>query len=101
MLMPFVGDSDQKVTLTTTTPHQPLVIKTITLDHGLLRCVPDRRGEPRSMYDAGSDDRSSYGLLGRGMQGLGLGGKASQEYVDLQPDGNSFDLMSGLIKRKV
>ncbi|KAJ9102228.1 hypothetical protein QFC20_005057 [Naganishia adeliensis] len=95
--------TDQPVTLTTTTLPQQLIIKTITLDHGLLRCVPDRRGEPRrSMYDPGSEDRSSYafgaGALGRGMQALGLG---KTEYVDLQPDGNSFDLMSGLIKRKV
>lgn len=96
--MTNLSDSDQPVTLTTTTPHQQLIIKTITLDHGLLRCVPDRRGESRSMYDAGaSEDRSSY-VLGRGMQALGLG---KTEYVDLQPDGNSFDLMSGLIKRKV
>lgn len=98
-----MSDSDQPVTLTTTTPPQQLIIKTITLDHGLLRCVPDRRGEPRrSMYDPGSEDRSSYafgaGALGRGMQALGL---SKTEYVDLQPDGNSFDLMSGLIKRKV
>jgi hypothetical protein len=28
-------------------------------------------------------------------------GRAKVEYVDLQPDGNSFDMMSGLIKRKV
>jgi biotin--protein ligase len=96
--MSNLSNSDQPVTLTTTTPHQQLIIKTITLDHGLLRCVPDRRGESRSMYDAGaSEDRSSY-VLGRGMQALGLG---KTEYVDLQPDGNSFDLMSGLIKRKV
>lgn len=51
------------------------------------------------MYD-GTEDRSSYASLGRGMQALGLA-KSGQEYVDLQPDGNSFDLMSGLIKRKV
>ncbi len=26
--------------------------------------------------------------------------KKDEGFVDLQPDGNSFDLMSGLIKRK-
>jgi biotin--protein ligase len=96
--------SDQKVTLTSTTPHQALVIKTITLDYGLLRCVPDKTAGsalPRSsMYDGGSEDRS-YSPLSAGMQSLGISRAQTGNFVDLQPDGNSFDLMSGLIKRKV
>lgn len=57
--------------LTTVFPHKLVRICGITLDHGLLRTLPERTG-----YD---DD----------------GG-----YIDLQPDGNSFDLMAGLIKVK-
>lgn len=63
---------DQLVTLTTTTPHRSVRICGITSDHGLLRTLPERTGW--STKDEG--------------------------YIDLQPDGNSFDLMSGLIKTK-
>ncbi|PIL29234.1 hypothetical protein GSI_09283 [Ganoderma sinense ZZ0214-1] len=63
--------SDQEVTLTTVTPPRKVRIVGITPDHGLLRTLP----EP-----------------GRG---------GSMEYIDLQPDGNSFDLLAGLIKTKV
>ena len=55
------------------------------------------------MYDGGSEDRS-FSLahsLSAGMQALGMDRARSESFVDLQPDGNSFDLMSGLIKRKV
>ena len=45
----------------------------ITSDYGLLRTMPERDGW------AGGGDGS---------------------YIDLQPDGNSFDLMAGLIKAK-
>jgi biotin--protein ligase len=101
--------SDQAVTLTTTTPSQPLIIKTITLDHGLLRCVPDKRSNSTqstqsSMYDGGSDDRATFSYsspIMQDMQSLRIGTASKAEFVDLQPDGNSFDLMSGLIKRKV
>lgn len=99
--------SDQKVTLTSVSPHQALVIKTITLDYGLLRCIPDKSADsalPRSsMYDGGSEDRSfNFGhSLAAGMRSLGIDRAQNESYVDLQPDGNSFDLMSGLIKRKV
>jgi biotin---protein ligase len=65
-------DSDQPVTLTTVKPHLPVRIVGITSDHGLLRTLPER---------------------GRWSQG-------GPQYVDLQPDGNSFDLMSGLIRTK-
>ncbi|TFK75623.1 class II aaRS and biotin synthetase [Pluteus cervinus] len=65
--------SDQVITLTTVTPHRQVRISTITLDHGLLRTVPER---------------------------IGWSGRGEEEFIDLQPDGNSFDLMSGLIKLK-
>ena len=67
--------SDQAVTLTTTTPHTKVRITGITLDYGLLRTVPERSG--MSAYPAKDDD-----------------------YIDLQPDGNSFDLMTNLIRSK-
>ncbi|KAF7319527.1 BPL/LPL catalytic domain-containing protein [Mycena chlorophos] len=63
--------SDQLVTLTTTTPHQQVRILGITPDHGLLRTVPEARGW-----------------------------SSKEGFIDLQPDGNSFDLMAGLIKAK-
>ncbi|KAI0685185.1 hypothetical protein BC835DRAFT_1290884 [Cytidiella melzeri] len=63
--------SDQLVTLTTTTPHKRVRIVGITSDHGLLRTIPER-GD----YDG------------------------SNGFIDLQPDGNSFDLMAGLIMTK-
>jgi hypothetical protein len=63
---------DQAVTLTTVQPHLPVRIVGITNDHGLLRTLPEQGGWSHSRPN----------------------------YVDLQPDGNSFDLMSGLIKTK-
>jgi biotin--protein ligase len=68
----FLG-RDQLVTLTTTVPHQMVRIAGITPDHGLLRTLPERSGWPSG---------------------------ASSGFIDLQPDGNSFDLMAGLIKSK-
>ncbi|TFK32107.1 biotin-protein ligase [Crucibulum laeve] len=65
--------SDQLVTLTTTTPHTQVRITGITSDHGLLRTVPERTG---------------WSPL------------ENERYIDLQPDGNSFDLMTGMIKTK-
>ncbi|KAG6907495.1 hypothetical protein DXG01_008690 [Tephrocybe rancida] len=64
--------SDQLVTLTTVTPPQLVRITGITPDHGLLRTMPERNGW-------------SSGAHG---------------FIDLQPDGNSFDIMAGLIKSK-
>ena len=61
--------SDQQVMLTTTMPHTKVRIVSITLDHGLLRTVPER-------------------------------GSVSGGFIDLQPDGNSFDIMKGLIRSK-
>ncbi|KAJ7507177.1 class II aaRS and biotin synthetase [Mycena galericulata] len=66
--------SDQLVTLTTSTPHQMVRITGITPDHGLLRTLPERAAWPS--------------------------GGSSEGFIDLQPDGNSFDLMAGMIKTK-
>jgi biotin--protein ligase len=74
---------EQQVTLTTTTPHQQVKIHGITRDHGLLRCKVVKEGS-----------RGLTPLYDRGDFGQ------EDEFVDLQPDGNSFDMMSGLIKRK-
>ncbi|KAL1406391.1 biotin holocarboxylase synthetase [Vanrija albida] len=93
--------SGQEVTLTTVTPHQRLRIQSITPDHGLLRCVPLDGGRATTsglspLYDrdtdGGYDDRTSKGWSSA---------SSATQYVDLQPDGNSFDLMSGMIKKKV
>lgn len=65
--------SDQLVTITTTEPPTPVRVYGITLDHGLLRTIPERNG-----WSTGS----------------------GEQFIDLQPDGNSFDLMAGLIKSK-
>jgi biotin---protein ligase len=59
------------VTLTTVSPPLKVRILGITDDHGLLRTVPEGR-EPKE-----------------------------GQFIDLQPDGNSFDMMAGLIKRKI
>jgi biotin--protein ligase len=71
---------DQRVLLTTTNPHTPVRIVGITADHGLLRTVPERR----TNFDPWTSWRNG-----------------ETEYIDLQPDGNSFDLMAGLIKTKI
>ncbi|KAI6038597.1 class II aaRS and biotin synthetase [Pisolithus marmoratus] len=62
--------TNQIVTLITTTPHTTVRIESITTDYGLLRTVPLS------------------------------GASGSSQYIDLQPDGNSFDMMKGLIKVK-
>ncbi|EIW66559.1 biotin-[acetyl-CoA-carboxylase] ligase [Tremella mesenterica] len=79
--------TNQEVTLTTVTPHQRLRIHSITPDHGLLRCLPLSSTSTSTLTPL--YDRGDFG-----------DSKRSQAWVDLQPDGNSFDLMSGLIKRK-
>ena len=66
---------DQSVTVTTTQPHRRVRIAGITLDHGLLRTVPERE----AWISRASGD---------------------EDFIDLQPDGNTFDLMSGLIMAK-
>jgi len=67
----FLG-SDQLIKLATVNPAKYVRIAGITADHGLLRTVPERRG-----WSSGDEG-----------------------FIDLQPDGNSFDLMAGLIKSK-
>ncbi|KAI0694236.1 hypothetical protein C8T65DRAFT_699025 [Cerioporus squamosus] len=64
---------DQLVTLTIVTPARKVSIVRITPDHGLLRTLskPD-----------------------------GCTGSYGSEFIDLQSDGNSFDLKAGLIKTK-
>ncbi|KAF9358032.1 biotin holocarboxylase synthetase [Mortierella sp. AD094] len=64
--------SDALVILTTTTPNKRVRIKGVTLDYGLLRTV--------AVDDQGRD------IVG-------------EEYR-LQPDGNSFDMLKGLISQK-
>jgi biotin--protein ligase len=61
------------VTLTTTTPERKVRIMGITSDFGLLRTVPVNSGWSSNKTEA---------------------------FIDLQPDGNSFDIMAGLIKTK-
>ncbi|KAH9937786.1 class II aaRS and biotin synthetase [Epithele typhae] len=68
--------SDELVTLTTVSPARKVRIVGITPEHGLLRTM----AEP----DAFSS----------------LRGGGGPEFFDLQPDGNSFDLLAGLIKTK-
>lgn len=81
--------TDQRVTVTTTTPPVKAKIVGITPDYGLLRTVKEDDGD-----DGGWGGDRSYG---RYVYGAKEGGK---EYIDLQPDGNSFDLMANLIKAK-
>jgi biotin--protein ligase len=89
--------SDQLVTLTTTTPHTSVRISTITLDHGLLRTIPVRSSSS-SLY--GYDEYSRVPLATMGRVGGGRMKDAEPEFIDLQPDGNSFDMMKGLIRSK-
>ncbi|ODN76679.1 biotin-[acetyl-CoA-carboxylase] ligase [Cryptococcus amylolentus CBS 6039] len=96
----------QEVTLTTTEPHTRVRILQITPDHGLLRCIPLSNPRPQASHgltplydrnvDEGENDRGGWSSK----QTSGAGSNGSSPYVDLQPDGNSFDLMSGLIRRK-
>ena len=76
-LISSIPHSDQLVTLTTVDPPVPVRIVGITHDHGLLRTLPERTG---------------WGVSAR--HGADAG------YIDLQPDGNSFDIMMGLIKAR-
>lgn len=66
---------DQLVTLTTVDPPLPVRVVGITPEHGLLRTVAANPTKGAS--------------------------STKIEYIDLQPDGNSFDMFSGLIKTKL
>ena len=72
--------------MTTVTPPQRVKIVGITPDYGLLRTLP-----------IGRSDSGGYGGWGRGGYD---GSRQSSPFIDLQPDGNSFDIMAGLIKSK-
>lgn len=110
----FEISSGQTVLLTTTKPPTRVRILSITPDHGLLRCIPISDKPKTStgltpLYDrdvdAGEDDRGSWSSPSSSSapRSTTAGAQAQNQspFVDLQPDGNSFDLMSGLIKRKV
>ena len=78
--------SNEIVDVTTVTPPRRVKIVGITPDYGLLRTLPIGRGSP-----------DEYGGLGyRGSGGF----HQTSPFIDLQPDGNSFDIMAGLIKSK-
>jgi len=68
--------SNEIVEVTTVTPAQRVRIVGITPDFGLLRT------------------HAGWGYGGYG------GFHQSSPFIDLQPDGNSFDIMAGLIKSK-
>jgi len=78
--------SNEIVEVTTVTPPQRVKIVGITPDYGLLRTLPVGRSDP-----------DSYGGWGHGGHD---GFHQSSTFIDLQPDGNSFDIMAGLIKSK-
>jgi biotin---protein ligase len=85
---------DQRVTLTTVDPPRPVRIVGITPDYGLLRTVPERSG-----LSGGNVGHVGLGTATQFSRYVYPGGE-QREYIDLQPDGNSFDLMAGLIKAK-
>jgi len=78
--------SNEIVEVTTVTPPQRVQIVGITPDYGLLRTLPIGQSNP-----------GGYG----GLESSGYCGfHQSSPFIDLQPDGNSFDIMAGLIKSK-
>lgn len=72
----FTNKSDQRVTIEST--GQVVKIVGITPDHGLLRTLP---------IDVDRSGREVYG------GGMGI----SKKFVDLQPDGNGFDMLKSLL----
>lgn len=71
--------SDQEVTITTTDPPTRVRIAGLSPDYGLLRTVPvDKASAPQSSNPFARD----------------------AGYIDLQPDGNSFNMFAGLIRLK-
>ncbi|KAL9939054.1 hypothetical protein V8E36_001867 [Tilletia maclaganii] len=87
--------SDQLATLTDTDPPTPIRIVGISSDYGFLRATPA----------SSTLTSASQGAWGEG-GGSGGGGSgrfsrtADGQWIDLQPDGNSFDMLQNLIKRK-
>lgn len=80
--------SDQETLLSDTVPPTRARIVGITSDYGLLRCVPIPDG-PTAFVPADTFSPASWGPS-----------KASGQWIDLQPDGNSFDMLQNLIRRK-
>lgn len=81
--------SDQETLLSDTVPPTRARIVGITSDHGLLRCVPVH-----------ADGTMSYGQINADSE-LAWGSSAfAGQFIDLQPDGNSFDMLQNLIRRK-
>lgn len=78
--------SDQITTLTTTSPPQTVRILGITSDTGLLRAIPIDHASQLT-----SEDTAIAWGRSRGRQ---------DGVIDLQPDGNSFDMLANLIKTK-
>lgn len=77
--------SDQAALLTTVDPPVPIRIVGITSDTGMLRAVPDDGSSVMTSEDA---------------QAWGTSSSGKGWAWDLQPDGNSFDMLQGLIKTK-
>lgn len=67
-----------------TNPPTPVRIVGISTDHGTLRAVP----LDRQVY---SDSPGAWG---------GNTARAGGDFIDLQPDGNSFDMLQNLIRKK-
>lgn len=81
--------SDQETLLSDTVPPTRARIVGITSDHGLLRCVPVH-----------ADGTTSFGQINADSE-LAWGSSVSAgQFIDLQPDGNSFDMLQNLIRRK-
>lgn len=75
--------SDQTTTLQDTNPPTPVRIVGISTDHGTLRAVPLET-------QVFADSPGAWG--GKA--------KAGGDFIDLQPDGNSFDMLQNLIRKK-
>jgi biotin---protein ligase len=75
--------SNQEVTLVDTEPPTKAKIVGISSDYGMLRAVP--AGSTVSSGDA---------------EAWGKSATSREPFIDLQPDGNSFDMLQNLIRRK-
>lgn len=82
--------SDQETLLSDTVPPTRARIVGITSDHGLLRCIPIH-----------SDGTTSFGqIYAESELAWGSSAVSAGRFIDLQPDGNSFDMLQNLIRRK-
>ncbi|KDN37679.1 class II aaRS and biotin synthetase [Tilletiaria anomala UBC 951] len=75
--------SDQEATLMDTDPPTHARIVGISSDFGMLRAVPVEHQITSADYDAWSKSATT-----------------TSPFIDLQPDGNSFDMLQNLIRRK-